>query len=134
MPFQLPERIATLVFEDGPLLGLELEVRLGVPFDFYFDLTELADRSTTEDGVAALRSLLHRFADVALVGWNLADRDGKAVPCTPEAFTAHVDPVSGGAMLQRYMSAIGGVPDPLAKQSANGHTSKVRKASKSRQP
>jgi hypothetical protein len=132
-PFVLPERIVTLVFDKGPLLGLELEVRLGVPFDFYFELTDLATKSTEEAGMDSLRTLLRRFAEIALVGWNL-EAHGEPVPCTPDAFTANVDPINGGLMLRRYMAAIGGVPGPLAGQSANGHTSKVRKASPSRLP
>jgi len=130
-PFQLPERIVTLVFKDGPLKGLELEVRLGVPFDFYFDLTDLAAKSSEESGLDALRSLMRRFASEALVAWNLTDRDGKPVPPTADAFIAKVDPVSGGLMLARYLSAIGDVPSPLARASANGRTSRAHRESSS---
>jgi hypothetical protein len=146
MPFQLPERPATLVFEDGPLEGLELEVRLAVPFDFYFELSAFQQPSETngkhklsmnEQLVRAHKELeesrhsMHRFAEVALIGWNLVDRDGTPVPCTPQAFSSHVDPQSYGAMLGRYLSAIGGKPGPLRPPSSAGRTSRVPKASNS---
>jgi len=143
MPFQLPERPVTLVFDKGSLLGLELTVRLSIPFDFYFTLTEMLlpvakgkVKETTAEAIERNRRELddqrehmQRFAEEALIGWNLHDRAGEPVPCTPAAFTAHVDPLSFGAMLGRYMAAIGGVPGPLAPASGNGRTSKARPAS-----
>lgn len=130
-PFRMPERPATLVFSEGPLAGLELEVRLAVPFDFYFEMTSLMDAPNDDEALASMRTLLSRFAEVGLSSWNLTD-DAGPVPCTPEAFMAHVDPLSGGLMLRRYMAAIGQLSPPLAAPSANGRTSKARRVSKSR--
>lgn len=39
--FHLPERVTTLVFEDGDLKGLELQVRLSLPFDAMFKMQSL---------------------------------------------------------------------------------------------
>jgi len=147
MPFQLPERPATLIFEDGPLQGLEVEVRLAVPFDFYFELSafmapeerngkhKLSIEQQVAKAQASLngtRTFMRRFAEMAVIGWNLVDRDGRPVPATPDAFTSHLDPLSFGALLGRYQAAIGGKPGPLRLPSASGRTSKARPASRNR--
>lgn len=130
-PFQLPERTATLVFEDGDLAGLELEVRLSVPFDVLFKIQKLYEQSISEPGLDGLQELMRYFAEHTLVAWNLSDANGP-VPCTPEAFTGTVSAQLGGAMFRRYLEAVGEVPVPLGRQSRNGSTSKARRASSSR--
>ena len=129
--FHLPERQATLIFEEGDLTGLELTVRLSLPFDALFKLQGLAAEASADTSLEKLRELLHHFADIALVGWNLSNGSGP-VKLTPAALTAHLDAANAGALLARYFEAVGGVPGPLAARSSSGSTSKARKASKSR--
>lgn len=143
--FQLPGRPVTLVFEDGSLKGLELEVRTAVPFDYYFDLTKYVSSPGTkpsgkkanafaelEATLAEAKHMMARFAEISLISWNLADAAGKPVPATVAAFTAHVDPTSFGIMLGRYISAIGRVPAPLAVRSSSGSASRAPRASNRR--
>lgn len=128
--FTLPERTATLVFEDGPLHGLEVEVLLSLSFDALFKMQRLADASIKEASLDSINELLRFFAGSMLRGWNLTDANGP-VPCTPDAFTATLDPINGGLLLARYLQAVGQVPAPLAARSRNGSTSKARRASSS---
>jgi hypothetical protein len=131
--FKMPDRTATLVFEDGDLQGLELTVRLNVPLDFYLDLVELADSAAKEDGLSGARSLMRRFAEVALKEWNLVSLENQPVPLTPESFTAHIDPINGGAMLRRYLEAVGGTPGPL-RNGSNGGATLAKRRVKNRRP
>jgi hypothetical protein len=129
--FHLPERIATLIFEDGDLTGLELEVRLSLPFDALFKLQALSTEARDAASLDKLQELLHYFAEIALVGWNLSNGSGP-VKLTPAALTAHLDAGNAGALLSRYFEAVGGVPGPLAPPSASGVTSAKRRASSNR--
>lgn len=129
--FHLPERVTTLVFEDGDLKGLELQVRLSLPFDAMFKMQSLMTQATEGSDLGGLNELLHYFAEHALVGWNLSNGAGP-VELTPAALTAHLDAPNAGRLLSRYLQEVGRVPDSLAPRSANGSTSKVRKVSKSR--
>lgn len=126
--FHLPERTATLVFEEGDLTGLELEVRLSLPFDALFKMQELVNHAT--DDLGSLRELLHYFAEAALIGWNLTNGSGP-VPLTGESLTAHLDAANAGRLLTRYLEEVGKVPAPLARRSGSGRTSRVRRESSS---
>ncbi len=126
--FHLPERTATLIFEDGDLKGLELTVRLSLPFDALFKLQTLSQEANDTAGMDKLQELLHYFTERALVGWNLSNGSGP-VELTPASFTAHLDPINAGALLRRYLEAVGGIPGPLAPRSASGSTSRGRRAS-----
>jgi hypothetical protein len=131
--FHLPERIVTLVFDKGPLLGLELEVRTAISIDAYFDVMALIESAADKkSGIEGLRTAMRRFAEIALVGWNVSNGSGP-VPLTPESFTSHVDPRSWGDMTRRYIEVLGGKLGPLAAApSASGSTSKALRASSSR--
>lgn len=128
--FHLPQRVATLVFEDGDLKGLELKVRLSLPFDALFKMQKLSEQAQSGDDLNGLRDLLQFFAETALVSWNLSNGSGP-VALTAENFTAHLDAANAGRLLTRFLQEVGQVPAPLARRSTSGSTSKARRASSS---
>jgi len=120
--FHLPERRATLVFEDGDLKGLELEVRLSLPFDALFKMQTMLGEASDSTGLQPLMDLLHYFAEECLIGWNLSNGAGP-VELTPDALTAHLDAANAGTLLRRYLTEVGKVPTPLARRQGAGRTS-----------
>lgn len=117
-----PVRTATLVFEDGDLKGLELEARLNVPFTTLWALIDAVSADVKKRTIPEVREVLTLFAEQCLIGWNL-EQDGKPVPCTPEALLATFDPASAGAMLYRYIGAVGDLGAPLPRRRSGGRTS-----------
>ena len=132
MPYVLRDRIVTLVFDKGPLLGLEVQVRADISLNAYFELQDLLNKAIDKKtGLESLVALYQRFAELALVGWDMTDPDGKPVPATAETLNGRLPPRSGMDLVARYIRLIGGVPVPLRRPSRNGRTSKVPKASAS---
>ena len=117
-PFRLPERIVTLFFEDGPYVGLELDVRLRAPMSVFWQFAGASEIDEPNE----VRDLCLQFADSVLVGWNLEDRNGP-VPCTPEAFADRLDQVTQAQIMARWVSAVSAVPAPLASPSPSTDTS-----------
>lgn len=129
MGYQVPVRTATLVFEDGDLKGLELEARLNLPFSTLYQLIDAV--SGKRRSVAEVREVLTLFATECLIGWNL-ERDGQPVPCTPQNLLDTFDPASAGAMLNRYIGAVGEIGAPLPRPSVAGRTRAGGRAKKVR--
>ena len=62
MPYVLRDRIVTLVFDKGPLLGLEVQVRADISLNAYFELQDLLnkaiDRKTGLESLVGTASML----------------------------------------------------------------------------
>lgn len=116
--FRLPDKIVTLVFEDGPYQGLELEVNLRVPMGVWWNFAAIADLEEP----AEIRAVVHTWASTQLKGWNMEDEAG-AVPATPDAFCDRLDEVTQAVILARWSKAVSEVPVPLALPSPAGDTS-----------
>lgn len=123
--FEWPTETATIEFgADHKLHGLEIEVRLNVPLDYYFKI--LGFEELLDGDVREFLPLLHEFAEKCLVSWNL-EKAGKPVPATADAFTSLIDLNTGTQILGQWIALIGRVPDPLAPRSASGATSGVKR-------
>lgn len=123
MTFELAERTVLFAFEDGPLQGLEATFRVSLSLDEFFELNDLMEAATAKKaGMADLRSLIHRTAELGLRSWNLT-RDGTPVPATADAFTSELDLGSATQLVRRYLGGIGAIADPFGQASRNGSTS-----------
>jgi hypothetical protein len=127
--YTVPIRTREFEFKDGDLKGLVVAFRANPALDDYFDLVELAEAAAKSKGLEPVRHLLREVARIGLVGWNLENGAGP-LPATPENFTAHLPPLDGVRLVNRYLSEVGGVADP--KASAAGATSGRRRKSKPR--
>lgn len=127
MGYEVPEAGATIVLDDPPYAGAEIEVRLDVTPALYFGLqqwTRQATSSATAEGAeAAMRQTAELFAEHGLIGWNL-ERGGQAIP-------ANLDGVQSLAMplllsiVAAWLQAIGKAARPLPEPSTDGSPSRV---------
>ena len=121
---QIKDRIITVGFEDGELEGLKMQVRLNLPFSFYFAVAKMSSNGDDPDkGVEDVTELMRQFASKGLVSWNLQDAEGNPVPATEDGFLDHVDPINGGRMLRAVIAEMGNVSAPLATASDDGQPS-----------
>lgn len=130
MGFKMPTRSVTIFFEDGEYAGLEVELRVNVDMDFYFEALAWEGLTDADE----IRAYSRRFAEKALVGWNLVDEDGAEVPATPAEFTTRFEPYAIGLVIGKWLEQVGRVAGPLPPASAAAATSagRRRKGSPSR--
>src|SRR3990167_1436063 len=129
-PFELPARTVTLVFDKGPLVGLEVEARLDLSIDLFMELTGKFDKAADKKtGWQPIQELMAWFGEHVVSAWNFHEQ-GKPVPLTPEAFTTRLSGAQGLAIVSRYIVSLRGTSAPLSPPSASGSTSKARRASK----
>lgn len=124
--FRLPERVVTIVFEDddGPYVGLELDVSLTVAMGYYFTAAAWGELPEGElPSVEEIRTTMLDWARAHLRGWNIEDKDGQPVPATPEAFVDRIDSETQGLILVRWREAVRKPPDPSSPPSPAGGTS-----------
>ena len=118
-PFRLPERTATVHFEEGhPYHGLELDLRLTAPMGLFWQFARIEEISEAGDA----RDLYLQFAEAVLIGWNLEDKGG-LVPATPEAFADRLDQATQLQIMTRWTQAVAELPVPLALPSPSTDTS-----------
>jgi len=107
-PFELPARTVTLVFDKGPLVGLEVEARLDLSIDLFMELTGKFDKAADKKtGWQPVQELMAWFGEHVVSAWNLHEQ-GKPVPLTPEAFTTRLSGAQGLAIVSRIISRHGG--------------------------
>lgn len=75
MGFQIPERMARLIFEDD-YKGAEVRVKFNLPIGRVIAAQDAASSGN-------IKELCYVVADI-LVEWNLEDSDGKPIPATYE--------------------------------------------------
>lgn len=121
--FKIPTRSVTVFFEDGEYAGLEVELRVNVDMDFYFEA--LAFEALTD--ADQIRSYARDWAAAVLVGWNLVDDDDQPVPAKPESFTSKFEPYAIGLVIGKWLEQVGRVAGNLPPASAKGATSAGRK-------
>ena len=121
--FELPEKLVTLGFEEGDWAGAEFVCRVSpIPLSAIFEIAELA--GTGE--LASIRDALTRFADVALISWNL-ESGGEPVPLDPMAL-----PIEAATpLINTWLTQVTDLPVPLGVVSNGGAISQARPASRS---
>lgn len=130
-PFELPLRRATLTFETGSLVGLEIDANMDLSVDLFLELSDKFNKAVDKKtGWEPLRELMAWFADHVALGWNLHEA-GEPVPFSAEEFTSRLSGAQGMAIVRRYIEALRGNSRPLSPRSASGGTSKGRRASRS---
>jgi hypothetical protein len=127
--FVRKRNVFRLVFEDDhELAGLIVRVghlNTGQLLDMTKTATLLGEvmsggKMPTGDEVAAMNLMFDSFSE-ALVEWNLEREDGSAVPATMAGIREQ-DAAFILTLITAWMTAAGGVPDPLAGGSTSGET------------
>lgn len=112
-------RIYKLKFEDPTLEGLEVKVRsmsIGEALEF----AELAEKMGDSKDVAQVRPVLEKLAE-KIASWNVEDDEGNPVEITVENLFA-LEMVTVMAVIEAWMEVVGGLSDPLSKNSSGGKT------------
>lgn len=105
-----------LVFEDPQFEGLEVTAK-SLALRELFALQGLQEKVATDP--AALEKVIRTLAD-AVVKWNLTDDDDQPVPCDFDGLSG-LDMAFVVAIIEAWISAMGGVPKaPLSASSAGG--------------
>jgi hypothetical protein len=112
--FNLVRREALLEYaSDTEWPGLEVRVRIDIPFEDYFTWLELTDN----------RERLRSWGDAVLVEWNM-DEDDKPVPATGDGMLTLPQGLTKD-LTGRWLDAMTDVPAPLSEPSNDGTTSAV---------
>lgn len=131
--FELPVEKITLVFEGGPLEGLEIDTRRELALDPFMELTAKFNAAVDKKtGWPPVHDLMTWFAETVILGWNLQEH-GEPVPFSAQAFTTRFTAGQGLAVVGNYVTSVTRVSRPLSRRSRSGSTSKGRKASPSPQ-
>ena len=125
--YRIPEATATLVIDDGPYAGAEIEVRLTLSPRVYFGIKQWAGQTTADMDatMAATREIATLFVEHGLIGWNLP------VPATLDGLLS-LDVGLITKIAATWISAIGSVPVPLPEASPTGSGSTARRNGKRR--
>lgn len=110
--FRLPERFKTFQFDDGEWAGAEIVCRLSP--------IRLADILGTAD--KTVEDLIKTWAEIALVSWNLALPDGSPISCDLDGLE-YLPIQTRLALIDAWLTEVGGIPVPLVKQSIAGVSS-----------
>jgi hypothetical protein len=129
-PFRLPERIVTLVFEDGPYVGLEIDVSLTAPQSLFWTLAaQIASSEERPEDKELTATDITQLRDLALLwggqirSWNLQDHDGTPVPATPDGFADRLDRMTQAVLIARWLAAVRNPPAPLSPGPRKRRTS-----------
>lgn len=121
-PFHPPRRTATLEFDEGPLMGAEIEVEVSLDPATYWAVKQwfgqLVGGETKDDKMAANRELAELFGP-RLIAWNLVHMDDTPIPPTPEEVRA-LDIVLLSQIVSLWHRMLGSVPFPLPAASTPG--------------
>ena len=113
--FPVVNRTACLTFQGTPWEGAEVVVRLGISINVYLEIRRLMD---TNDPI----ELTQVFGNSMLVGWNLVDEHGKAIPATGEGMKSLPDMSFALRIVNLWLEAVAGVSAPLGPPSNDGNT------------
>lgn len=116
-----PERtLYRLNFQDAQYHGLVVEMT-GLRIGVFMEIAELGELDATRLRRADMAKVLRVFEIFAdgLHSWNVLDEHGEPVPTTIEGVRTQEFPFIQ-MLLEQWMEAIGGVPDPLGQPSAAG--------------
>lgn len=131
MAYELNEPRVTIVIDDGPYAGAEIETRMVMSPAVYFGTKQLLaqiDAQAGDDGqtdlvMEASRDLAALFWEHGLIGWNLrypaGPHRGEPIPVTLEAINA-LDSRFVGKVVTTWLGHIGRTPLPLPVSSRNG--------------
>lgn len=87
--FRLPVERATLVIDEGPWTGVEVEINAAAgPLVRSQIVALLAQRETEtdEEQIARGRELFALLETRVILGWNVEDHKGTPIPATSEGF------------------------------------------------
>lgn len=119
---QLPERTDTLVIDEPPYTGGEIEVRQtagwGPLRDVQVALDRWAHSKGRHEGDEDLHTAYRIFVDEALIGWNFEDHKGPIPPTFEGMLRLPVDLAALVVGLWTY--AVAQVSAPLPNGSADG--------------
>lgn len=119
MGYKRNPKIYKLTFgDDTDYAGLEVQVR-----GLTTGQVIAAKTGRGEDGKSAEETMMELLAD-RIVSWNLEDEDGTPVPTTLDALL-NEDEDFTAAIIDHWMKAVAGVPDPLQQSSPSGEPSPV---------
>jgi hypothetical protein len=124
--FDIQQREATLVFEDGSLLdGARVRVSLDLSLGDFFNFTSVSRDSTDESPVTAaevepLRQAFVSFGNDCLLDWDLAIR-GEALPANAEGML-RLPLDYARALVEAYTAVASDLPKVLSGDSVNGGT------------
>jgi hypothetical protein len=131
--FTLPERLTTLVIDEGEYAGVEAVVRLAGKLGPYWAVKRLMRRDPDEIATemdARLQELYELAARDILVSWNVNDHTGP-VPVTADGL-ARVDAGLVGQLIGLWGITTEQVPPPLGPPSPDGAPSGRRPRSRRR--
>lgn len=87
--YRLPVEPATLVIDDGPWAGVEVEIDRSAGSLVRSQLIGLLGRpenETDDDAIARGRELFALLETRVVLGWNVERHDGTPIPATTEGF------------------------------------------------
>ena len=113
--FRIPDHTVHLTFEGTEWEGAEVIVRTGWSINVYLDIKRLVDVNDPLE-------LTQVFGDRMLVGWNLVDDEGKAIPATGEGMKLLPDMLFALRIVNLWLAVAAGVPAPLSPTSSDGNT------------
>lgn len=119
--FVLPAGDATIVLDDGPYAGAEIDVITNVPYAVLRDVDDLfaewRQAETRKDQQPIYERLCGLWAGECLAGWNLADRKGP-IPADGDGML-RLPPSAAWAVMWEWRQAVGTVPLPLSSGSSS---------------
>lgn len=126
--YELAERLATLVLDDGAYAGAEVEVNLSVGMGVYLSMMRAG--ADGADAASQTEQTMQAFAAHGLRGWNLL-RNGEPVPADYEGLLS-VTPDLVAEIIAAWVSAIGGgaaapLPSKPRASTAGGSTTASRR-------
>src|SRR4051812_27091975 len=121
--YLFPEATATLVLDEPPFAGAEIETRLSLSGSIYFGTKQwlaqaAAAESSIEDTMVAARTLAEIFAQHGLLHWNLARPSGP-VPADLEGLMS-LDVRLLFRIVGVWVSSVGSVSIPLPETPPAG--------------
>jgi len=107
--------VASIRFEPGhEFCGAEIEAALTAPLGFLLDIQGIGDASPSEQ-----RQLIKLWGDSVLIGWNIEDSQGMAMPANGDGLlqqeTSFVT-----AILTAWAETVTSPPAPLVQPSRSG--------------
>lgn len=127
MGFVLPERLTTLVFDEGDYAGAEVTVRLPKNAGIVWRVTGLLERpdnETRDEQRERATAIYALIADEIVTDWNIEDHRGP-VPLTADAVSC-VDAAFLGELLHLWVRASTEPSPPKGKPSTATGAAKRR--------
>ena len=121
--YRLPDNALTLVLDEPPYAGAEIEVRLGVGLGVYARARTWLGRfrdaeAGGDEEQAAIEAVYSLFVDEALLAWNLIDHRGPVPPTTEGMLRLPL--LLGLEIVSTWLAALMAVPVPLGSDSPAG--------------